>query len=136
MNHQEYTHSAQKQFLPRLIAWELTRRCNLRCIHCRAHATDSNYLNEFTTEECFKTLDNIASLAKPIIILTGGEPMYREDIYDIARYGNDLGLRMVMAPCGHLITPQTIQKIKNSGIERISLSIDGKDAQTHNNFRQ
>lgn len=126
----------QKEYLPRLIAWEVTRRCNLKCQHCRAQACDKEYEGEFSTEECFKLLDNIASFAKPIIILTGGEPMFRKDIYEISKYGKSLGLKMVMAPCGQFITKENVQKIKESGIERISLSIDGSTKETHDQFRQ
>jgi len=122
--------------LPRLIAWEITKRCNLKCKHCRASACDIEYPDELTTEECYRVLENIASFAKPIIILTGGEPMTRKDIYDIAKYGTSLGLKMVMAPCGHLIDKENTQKILDSGITRISLSIDGADSATHDAFRQ
>jgi len=129
-------HKQQKGYTPRLIAWEVTRTCNLKCKHCRASAENVHHGNEFTTEEMFKVLDNIASFAKPIIILTGGEPMMRDDIFDIARYGTDLGLRMVMAPCGKLMDDITVKKMIDSGIQRISLSIDGADKETHDAFRQ
>jgi heme b synthase len=122
--------------VPRLIAWEVTRSCNLNCKHCRAGACNKAYRGEFSTEECRKVLANVASFCKPIIILTGGEPMMRDDIYEIARYGNDLGLRMVMAPCGLLMTPENTRLMKESGIQRISLSIDGANAASHDAFRQ
>lgn len=125
-----------KQFTPRLIAFEVTRSCYLNCSHCRAGATMQNYENELSFDEICKILDSIASVAKPIIILTGGEPMLREDIYDIAEYGTKLGLKMVMAPCGYLLNEDSVQKIKKSGITRISLSIDGADAGTHDKLRQ
>lgn len=121
---------------PRIIAWEVTKRCPLKCKHCRASASDQKFDDEFTLDECYKVLDNIASFAKPIIILTGGEPMIRHDIYDISKYGTELGLRMVMAPCGILMDKSTINKIKESGIARISLSIDGANKTTHDEFRQ
>jgi radical SAM protein with 4Fe4S-binding SPASM domain len=70
------------------------------------------------------------------MILTGGEPMARTDIFDIARYGTNLGLRMVMAPCGFLMDMENTAKMKDSGIQRISLSIDGADKETHDSFRQ
>ena len=124
------------QHIPRLIAWEVTKQCQLACRHCRASAAYKNFSNEFSTTECFKLLDNIASFAKPIIILTGGEPMAREDIFDIARYGTDIGLRMVMAPCGTLMDKESTARIVDSGIMRISLSIDGADRETHDSFRQ
>ena len=124
------------KYLPQLIAWEVTRSCNFNCRHCRAAAQNKKYADEFTTGECFKLLDNIAGLARPIIILTGGEPMLREDIYDIARYGYERGLRMVMAPCGMLLDDNTVVKLLQAGIGCISISIDGATAQTHDAFRQ
>jgi heme b synthase len=120
----------------RLIAWEVTRSCNLNCRHCRASAEKGPYIGELTTSECENLLRNIAGFAKPIIILTGGEPMLRPDIYHIAQFGTSLGLRMVMAPCGKLLTEETCNKIKASGIQRISLSIDGATAETHDAFRR
>lgn len=127
--------SPTEKYSPRLIAWEVTRRCYLSCKHCRAAACDKSYQGEFSTDEIRATLENIASFAKPIIILTGGEPMMRDDIYDIASFGDSLGLRMVMAPCGRLVTAETVTKMKEAGIRRISLSIDGRDAASHDAFR-
>jgi len=121
---------------PRLIAWEVTKRCPLNCRHCRASSSDREFADELTRDECFRVLENIASFAKPIIILTGGEPMARKDIYEITEYGTGLGLRMVMAPCGLLMDHENTRKMKESGIMRISLSIDGVDRKTHDAFRQ
>ena len=130
------TKDGEKVWLPKLIAWELTRTCNLDCIHCRAAARFGKYPNELTTEECFKFLDDVASFSNPIMIMTGGEPMLRDDIWDIARHGTDLGLRMVMAPCGFLVTEETVQKMIDSGIQRVSFSIDGATKETHDAFRR
>ena len=128
--------SGGRKWLPELIAWELTREsCNLDCIHCRAAAAFGPYPNELTTEECYKFLDDVASFSNPIMIMTGGEPMLRDDIWDIAKYGTKLGLRMVMAPCGFLVTEETAQKMIDSGIQRVSFSIDGATAESHDNFR-
>lgn len=135
-----------KLFLPRLIAWEVTRSCMLNCLHCRAAAKHGHYPNELTTEECFRFLDDVKFLFQgvstpPIIILTGGEPMLRKDIFEIAAYGAKKGgahlpgLTMVMAPCGILVNEETAKKILNSGIKRISLSLDGATAETHDRFR-
>jgi heme b synthase len=107
----------------------------LACRHCRASAKNTPYDGELTTEQAFKVLESIASFSKPIIILTGGEPMNRPDIYEIARHGTELGLRMVMAPCGLQVDSNTVTKIIDSGIKRISLSLDGMDAKTHDSFR-
>jgi heme b synthase len=81
-------------------------------------------------------MDEIASFSKPVIILTGGEPLLRSDIFDLARYGTSKGLRMVMATNGTLITEETIQAMKASGIQRISISLDGPNAETHDAFRK
>jgi radical SAM protein with 4Fe4S-binding SPASM domain len=133
---QPETSENTKKYLPKLIAWEVTRSCNLNCQHCRAAAQNCKYPDEFTTDECYTLLDNIASFAQPIIILTGGEPMLRDDIYDIARYGNKLGLRMVMAPCGMLLDDKTVNQMLDAGIQCISISIDGATAESHDAFRQ
>jgi len=125
-----------ERFLPRLIAWEVTRSCNLNCRHCRAAARFGPYEGELSTEECFRVLANIAAFCKPIIILTGGEPMLRTDVFKLAREGTRLGLTMVMAPCGSLVTEEAARRMLDCGIRRISLSIDGATAATHDAARQ
>jgi heme b synthase len=126
----------ERKYLPHLIAWEITRSCNLNCVHCRAAAQYGPYENELTTEECKKLLDNIASFSNPIIILTGGEPLLRPDIFEIAQHGTNLGLRMVMAVNGVLITDEIAKKMKQVGIQRVSISIDGATKESHDNFRK
>jgi heme b synthase len=81
-------------------------------------------------------MDEIAEIAKPIIILTGGEPLLRPDVFDLAQYGNDLGFRMTLATNGTLLSPQIVQKLIASGIQRISVSLDGATAETHDAFRK
>lgn len=120
----------------RLVAWEVTRSCNLSCVHCRAAAMDKPYADELTTEEGLRLLDAIATLGSPIVILTGGEPLLRPDIFDLAAHGNALGLRMTMAPNGTLVTPEAARRMKEVGIQRISISLDGADAASHDTFRQ
>jgi len=135
----------------RMIAWELTRSCNLACVHCRASAERGSYPGELSTQEVFRVMDEIASFSKPVIILTGGEPLLRADIFviltggepllradifDLASYGTARGFRMVMATNGTLFTEETVQKMKTSGIQRISISIDGPTAETHDAFRK
>jgi len=119
----------------RLIFWETTRGCNLRCIHCRADAELKRSPDELTQDEAEKFIDEVVSFSKPILILSGGEPLYRDDIFDIAKYASDKGLHVALASNGTLITPEIAQKIKDSGIMRVSISIDGADAQTHDGFR-
>jgi heme b synthase len=120
----------------RLVAWETTRNCNLACVHCRASATMGPHEGELSTSEALRLLDQIAEVAKPIIILTGGEPLLRSDIFDIARYGTRLGMRMVMAVNGTLITDTVARQLVDAGIQRISVSLDGSSAETHDRFRQ
>ncbi len=119
----------------RLVAWETTRRCNLACVHCRAAAEDHVYENELDTQAAFKLMDQIRETGQPIVILTGGEPLLRPDIFDIAQHGTKIGLRMVMAPNGTLITAENARKMKDSGIKRISISLDGSTTQGHDTFR-
>ena len=135
MQHPSHIDKTAAKGTPRLIAWETTRTCYLKCKHCRASATHAAYEGQLSTEEAEKMIYNIVSFAKPILILTGGEPMMREDIFHLARYGTDKGLRVVMSPCGGLITPETAQKIKDAGIARISISLDGATAESHDAFR-
>ncbi len=119
----------------RLVAWETTRNCNLACKHCRASADLGPFEGELDTAASFRLLDQIAELGRPIVILTGGEPLLRDDIFDIARYGTDKGLRMVMAPNGTLITPEHARNMADSGIKRISVSLDGATREKHDDFR-
>ena len=125
----------QKNANLRLVAWEVTRNCNLNCAHCRAAATNQDYAGELDTPAALRLLDQIAEVGQPIVILTGGEPLMREDIFELAAYGTDKGLRMVMAPNGTLITEAVAQKMRDSGIQRISVSLDGATKERHDGFR-
>lgn len=120
----------------RMVAWELTRSCNLACSHCRASSKYGIYPGELTTDECFKIIDDIASFARPIVILTGGEPLLRKDIFQIAKYGKEKGLAMVMSPNGTLLTDDNVKNMIASGIKRISVSLDGPDRASHDGLRQ
>lgn len=119
----------------RLLFWELTSGCNLRCIHCRAVAQPERVEGELSTQECFSIIDNLVTFANPILVLTGGEPLYRPDFFDIAAYANSKGLRVAMATNGTLVTGEIAKKIKDVGIQRVSISLDGATAETHDAFR-
>lgn len=120
----------------RLVAWEMTRSCNLNCVHCRASSEHGPYPGELDTKKCLEILDQIAQTGEPIVILTGGEPLLRKDIFDLARHGTQLGLRMVMATNGTLLTPAITEQLSSSGIKRVSISLDGASAQRHDQFRK
>ncbi len=119
---------------PRLVAWELTNACNLACIHCRASAIKDPAPDELSTAQAKHFVDELVEY-KPIIILTGGEPLLRADVYDIARYASGHGLRVVLATNGTLLTPEIARKLKEAGIQRVSISIDGAKEETHDTFR-
>ena len=120
---------------PRVVAWEVTRRCPLACKHCRAGAKDSAYEGELSTAECLRVLDALAAFGQPMIIWTGGEPMYRPDILDLVRGATARGLRSVMAPCGTLVTREALLALKGAGVMACSFSLDGATAATHDAFR-
>jgi AdoMet-dependent heme synthase len=124
------------EFEPKWIAWEITRRCNLQCVHCRSSSTLSVQDHpDFTFVQAAGILNDIASFASPVIVLSGGEPLLREDVFDIARYGTEKGLRMCLATNGTLVTDTVCDRIKEAGIRMVSLSLDGASAATHDNFR-
>lgn len=124
-----------EQFTPRLIFWEVTKGCNLRCIHCRATATELQSPNDLTTGRALEIIKQIADFANPILVLSGGEPLYRHDIFDLARYATESGIRVALATNGTLVTKDIAKKIVDSGVKRVSISLDGADAMTHDSFR-
>ncbi len=121
---------------PRLVFWETTAGCNLACIHCRRITVADQLLpQDLSTAEAFDMIDQIAAFARPIFVLSGGEPLFRPDIFEIARYAHEAGLIVALATNGTLIDANVAQKIKASGVRRVSVSFDGADAETHDIFR-
>ena len=118
-----------------LVAWELTRSCNLFCAHCRGSATPDTYHYELTTVECFRLVDQILEVGRPIIILTGGEPLIRPDVLEIARYASNRGLRVVMGTNGTLITEEIASQLKEVPVSRLGISLDFPVAELQDNFR-
>lgn len=120
---------------PRLIAWETTAGCNLTCKHCRGSSTSQRPVGELSTKEAMHFIDEIAQLGNIILILSGGEPLVREDIFDLAEYANHKGLSVALATNATLVTPEIAQRLKSTGVRRISVSLDGASPQTHDDFR-
>lgn len=120
----------------RLVAWEMTRACNLACVHCRAGACPERDPDELTSEEGRSLIDGISKVSKPIFIMTGGEPLIRQDFFDLARHATSAGLRAVLATNGVLVTPDVAREIAAVGIPRVSISLDGPTAEDHDAFRQ
>ena len=119
----------------RLVFWEVTKGCNLRCIHCRATATELSSPTDLPTRTALNIIEQIAAAANPILVLSGGEPLYRSDIFQLARYGTDKGLRVALATNGTLVTKDVARMIVDAGVRRVSISLDGADALTHASFR-
>ncbi|MFQ5924717.1 MAG: radical SAM protein [Dehalococcoidia bacterium] len=130
--------SAQKDVLnPRLqlVAWEITRSCNLFCAHCRASAAYGPYQGELSTEDCFHLIDEILEVGRPILILSGGEPLLRHDVFLLAEYAVSKGLRVVMGTNGTLITKETAARLKEVSVSRIGVSLDFPTPELQDNFR-
>ncbi len=122
---------------PFIVIWEVTRACDLACVHCRAEAVASRDPRELTTAEAFQLLDQTAEFGSPLFVLTGGDPIKRPDIFDIIGYGDHLGLRMTMTPSGTpLMTPPVIDRLKAAGLARMAVSLDGPKAEIHDRFRR
>ena len=119
----------------RLVFWEVTKGCNLRCIHCRATATELSSPTDLPTASARRIIDQIVEAANPILVLSGGEPLYRSDIFQLARYATNKGLRVALATNGTLVTKDVARMIVDAGVRRVSISLDGADAATHDSFR-
>jgi AdoMet-dependent heme synthase len=121
---------------PRLIFWETTAGCNLACTHCRrVTVADQLTPQDLTTSAALELVDQIRAFARPILVLSGGEPLMRPDIFDIARYATDSGIIVALATNGTLIDAATTAAIRDSGVRRVSISFDGADAETHDTLR-
>jgi radical SAM protein with 4Fe4S-binding SPASM domain len=120
---------------PRLIFWEVTKGCNLRCIHCRATATELSSPLDLPTTKALNLIEQFSQVSLPILVLSGGEPLFRADLFDLARYATARGLRVALATNGTLVLPEIARQIVDSGVRRVSISLDGADAFTHDAFR-
>jgi len=118
-----------------LVAWEVTRSCNLFCAHCRASANSDQYEGELNTHDCYGIIDQILEVGKPVLILTGGEPLIREDIFSIAVYAVSRGLRVVMGSNGTLISEKIAAKMKDTPLSRVAVSLDFPTAELQDKFR-
>ena len=127
----------KENIIPKLqmVAWEITRSCNLLCAHCRSSSTADTYENELSTEECHNLIDGILAIGKPVLILTGGEPLMRPDLFQIAEYAVSKGLRVVMGTNGTLITDEVATNLKSIPFSRVAVSIDFPTPELQDKFR-
>jgi radical SAM protein len=122
---------------PFLVIWEVTRACDLACVHCRASADPYRNPLELSTEEGFRLLDSVREFGDPIMIFTGGDPLKRPDLFELLEHSVSLGLRTTVSPSPTpLLTAEAIAGFKRVGVARISVSVDGWDAASHDGFRQ
>lgn len=121
---------------PFIVIWELTRACQLKCLHCRADAQYTRDPRELSFEEGKNLIDQIYDMNNPILVFTGGDPLMREDIFEIAKYAVEKGVRVSMTPSATPnVTKEAIQKAKEVGLSRWAFSIDGPTAEIHDHFR-
>ena len=119
----------------RLVFWELTARCNLKCCHCRAEAQEDFVQGELSTREVIEVARAIREAGDPILILTGGEPLVRKDFFEIAQACVGMFSRVALATNGTIVDEAMARRIKDVGIQRVSVSLDGASAATHDRFR-
>ncbi|MCW4045556.1 MAG: radical SAM protein [Candidatus Bathyarchaeota archaeon] len=127
--------TVSERFVPLVVSWNVTRKCNLKCPHCYINATKNELQGELNTEEAKGLIDQISEVSKPLLILSGGEPMLRNDIFELIRYGAEKGLRMGLGSNGALIDAAAAKKLKDAGIKTVSISLDSNIPVQHDEFR-
>jgi radical SAM protein len=121
---------------PFVVIWEATQACDLACLHCRACAVPQRDPRELSTVEAKRLIDDIRRFGRPLLVLTGGDPLKRPDAVEIVRYGVDAGLRVALTPSGTpLMTPRVLGELHDAGMSRLAVSLDGASAAQHDAFR-
>jgi radical SAM protein with 4Fe4S-binding SPASM domain len=127
--------STQEKYVPLVLSWNVTLKCNLKCSHCYINAKETMLPNELSTDAAKMLIHQITEVSRPLLILSGGEPLLREDIYEIIRYGADRGLRMGMGSNGILIDDEVAKKLKDAGMWTVAISLDSRKPERHDEFR-
>ncbi|HWG33908.1 MAG TPA: TIGR04053 family radical SAM/SPASM domain-containing protein [Gemmatimonadaceae bacterium] len=121
---------------PFIVIWETTQACDLACLHCRASAQPARDRGELDTAEAKRLMDTVRQFGKPLFVLTGGDPLKRDDTVELVRHGTSIGLRMAMTPSGTpLMTPDVLGRLRDVGLARLAVSLDGSNAAIHDRFR-
>ena len=118
-----------------VVIWNLVRRCNLACKHCYSISADTDFPGELTTEEAFSVMDDLKAFRVPVLILSGGEPLLRSDIFTLARRAKAMGFYVALSSNGTLIDSRNISQIAEVGFDYVGVSLDGI-AETHDRFRR
>lgn len=131
--------STSEKYVPLILSWNVTMNCNLKCSHCYINASPdepkSEPTDELTTEQAKKLLDQIAEVSAPMLILSGGEPLLRKDLFELIRYGTQKGIKMALGSNGSLITSEVAKQLKEAGIKTVSISLDSAIPEKHDEFR-
>ena len=121
---------------PFIVIWETTQACDLACLHCRASAQPNRDRAELDTAEAIQLMNSTRRFGHPLFVLTGGDPLKRDDTIELVQYGASIGLRMAMTPSGTpLMTPRVLARLQEAGLARLAVSLDGSDAAIHDRFR-
>jgi Fe-coproporphyrin III synthase len=118
-----------------IVVWNLTRTCNLKCIHCYTDSEAKKYPNELTTDECKKVLDDLAEFKVPAVLFSGGEPLARNDVFELAHYARARGLHVVLSTNGTLIDREVAQRFVELKFAYIGISLDSAIPAVHDEFR-
>lgn len=121
---------------PFIVIWETTQACDLACLHCRASAQPLRDPRELSTAEAYGLMDQVREMGPPLFVLTGGDPLKRSDTVSLVEYGTSIGLRVALTPSGTpLMTPAVLASLRDAGLARLAVSLDGSCAQVHDRFR-
>ena len=120
---------------PRIISWNITLRCPLKCAHCYVNGGDHEAEHVLSHEEALRVIDQVRAAGRPVVVLSGGEPLMREDLCEIARYGTEQGLRMVMGTSGYFLDRPMAARLSDAGIRAAAISLDSADPSTHDSLR-
>ena len=111
-----------------VIVWNMTQRCNLKCVHCYAHAVEVDGTDDINTEQAKAMIDDLAAFGAPVMLFSGGEPLVRKDLVELASHATGKGMRAVISTNGTLITPQKARELKEVGLSYVGISLDAGDA--------
>ncbi len=122
---------------PFIVIWETTQACDLACVHCRACAQPVRSALELSTDEAKRLIDEVSALKAPVFVLTGGDPLKRPDIFELVEYASSHGVRISLTPSATpLLTQEAIHNLKQCGLARLAISLDGPSAEIHDAFRR
>jgi len=122
---------------PFIVIWETTQACDLACVHCRACAQPLRSSLELSTDDARRLIDEVAALRVPVFVLTGGDPLKRPDIFELVQYASTHGVRISLTPSATpLLTQEAVHKLKQCGLARLAISLDGPGAEIHDAFRR